>query len=45
MNENMNDFRAKVSYDSPCDSDNDWTDSTDDSKYSDSERYVQLLFN
>lgn len=30
----------KVSYDSPCDSDNDWTNSTGGSKYSDSESSV-----
>lgn len=36
----MNKFKNKVHYESPCDSDNDWTDSTGDSKYSDSERWV-----
>ncbi|CAG4935912.1 unnamed protein product [Parnassius apollo] len=30
----------KVQYESPCDSDNNWTDSSDDSKYSDSESSV-----
>lgn len=36
----MNNYKSKVSYDSPCDSDNDWTNSSDDSKYSDSESSV-----
>ncbi|XP_045535893.1 protein inturned [Papilio machaon] len=36
----MNKFKNKVHYESPCDSDNDWTDSTGDSKYSDSESSV-----
>ncbi|KOB71620.1 PDZ domain-containing protein [Operophtera brumata] len=35
-----NSFREKVTCDSTCGSDNDWTDSTDDSKYSDSESSV-----
>ncbi|CAH2047384.1 unnamed protein product, partial [Iphiclides podalirius] len=36
----MNKFKNKVHYESPCDSDNDWTDSSEDSKYSDSESSV-----
>ncbi|CAD0201699.1 unnamed protein product [Chrysodeixis includens] len=36
----MNSYKNKISYDSPCDSDNDWTNSSDDSKYSDSESSV-----
>ncbi|CAG9134949.1 unnamed protein product [Plutella xylostella] len=36
----MNNFKAKSHYDSPCDSDNDWTESSGDSKYSDSESSV-----
>ncbi|XP_026733702.1 protein inturned [Trichoplusia ni] len=36
----MNNYKNKISYDSPCDSDNDWTNSSDDSKYSDSESSV-----
>nr|XP_021181739.2 protein inturned [Helicoverpa armigera] len=36
----MNNYKGKVSYESPCDSDNDWTNSSDDSKYSDSESSV-----
>ncbi|XP_063381491.1 protein inturned [Cydia fagiglandana] len=35
----MNNFKTKLNYDSPCDSDNDWT-SSDDSKYSDSDSSV-----
>lgn len=34
----MNNFKSKVTYESPCDSDNDWTNSSGSSKYSDSER-------
>ncbi|XP_023937398.2 protein inturned [Bicyclus anynana] len=36
----MNTFKNKISYESPCDSDNDWTNSSDDSKYSDTESSV-----
>ncbi|KAI5646108.1 protein inturned [Phthorimaea operculella] len=36
----MNQYRPKVNYDSPCDSDNDWTSSSDGSKYSDSDSSV-----
>ncbi|XP_053604737.1 protein inturned [Plodia interpunctella] len=36
----MNNYKSKVNYDSPCDSDNDWTSSSNDSKYSDSESSV-----
>ncbi|KAJ8723237.1 hypothetical protein PYW08_003149 [Mythimna loreyi] len=36
----MNTYKSKMSYDSPCDSDNDWTNSSDDSKYSESESSV-----
>ncbi|XP_063826822.1 protein inturned [Ostrinia nubilalis] len=36
----MNNYKSKISYESPCDSDNDWTNSSDDSKYSDSESSV-----
>ncbi|XP_075975543.1 inturned planar cell polarity protein [Anticarsia gemmatalis] len=36
----MNNYESKLSYDSPCDSDNDWTNSSGDSKYSDSESSV-----
>ncbi|XP_049872416.1 protein inturned [Pectinophora gossypiella] len=36
----MNNYRPKLNYDSPCDSDNDWTESSDGSKYSDSESSV-----
>ncbi|CAH0752443.1 unnamed protein product [Diatraea saccharalis] len=37
----MNNIKSKLTnYDSPCDSDNDWTNSSDDSKYSDSESSV-----
>ncbi|XP_047990843.1 protein inturned [Leguminivora glycinivorella] len=35
----MNNYKSKLNYDSPCDSDNDWT-SSDDSKYSDSDSSV-----
>lgn len=34
----MNNYKSKLNYDSPCDSDNDWTNSSEDSKYSDSDR-------
>ncbi|KAJ0183376.1 hypothetical protein K1T71_001352 [Dendrolimus kikuchii] len=33
-------FKTKANYDSPCDSDNEWTNSSNDSKYSDSESSV-----
>ncbi|KAJ2951184.1 hypothetical protein O0L34_g5577 [Tuta absoluta] len=36
----MNQYRPKVNYDSPCDSDNDWTSSSDASKYSESDSSV-----
>ncbi|XP_026496320.1 protein inturned isoform X1 [Vanessa tameamea] len=36
----MNSFKTKMNYESPCDSDNDWTNSSEDSKYSDSESSV-----
>lgn len=36
----MNSYKNKINYESPCDTDNDWTDSSDDSKYSDTERLV-----
>ncbi|RVE48839.1 hypothetical protein evm_006489 [Chilo suppressalis] len=36
----MNNLKNKLNYDCPCDSDNDWTNSSDDSKYSDSESSV-----
>ncbi|KAL0830697.1 hypothetical protein ABMA28_002831 [Loxostege sticticalis] len=36
----MNNYKSKISYESPCDSDNDWTNSSDDSKYSDSDSSV-----
>ncbi|OWR44730.1 PDZ domain-containing protein 6 [Danaus plexippus plexippus] len=36
----MNTFKNKINYESPCDSDNDWTNSSDDSKYSESESSV-----
>lgn len=39
MNKNVIGFKGRMSSESPCVSDNDWTDSSaDDSKYSDSER-------
>ncbi|KAG6447433.1 hypothetical protein O3G_MSEX004969 [Manduca sexta] len=36
----MNQYKRKITEESPCDSDNDWTNSSDDSKYSDSESSV-----
>ncbi|XP_050348827.1 protein inturned isoform X2 [Nymphalis io] len=36
----MNSFKNKINYESPCDSDNDWTNSSEESKYSDSESSV-----
>ncbi|XP_039755046.1 protein inturned [Pararge aegeria] len=36
----MNNYKNKINYESPCDSDNDWTNSSDDSKYSDTESSV-----
>ncbi|XP_059057559.1 protein inturned isoform X2 [Achroia grisella] len=36
----MNKYQTKSNYESPCDSDNDWTNSSNGSKYSDSESSV-----
>ncbi|XP_022124017.2 protein inturned [Pieris rapae] len=36
----MNNYKNRLPYESPCDSDNDWTESSEDSKCSDSESSV-----